>query len=447
MKIKKLLALVLCVLLLVSCKPASHGSESSHNSSIPPAAEEPLDDAKLNEYLDRVLEDKAYFVGENRSAPGLTPTLLTFDSTRILCDHSDCSMGDNDSSMCSAGTMKCVAAGGYVYAYQSSSLTGEKYLRIWRFDLSDISSNTLEYILLDGIESEKYYITDYEKDFWIIDREGIEPTRRLELDKFNSESPEYIEYPGLTKEYRVLYCDTSGRAYCTKWSNKESIGNGFYVFEPDKNVYTTLSEDVEMYYTCDVYPGEGDSVTLYFLESNESCIRGYDLCQYSFSETANGVVCDKIVRTRNVLDFAICGGKIYALINDPDDERTVKTDSATFFDYSGSKLYSAPIIAGDFECVWQNEEYVIYGYSEYNVASKKNSVGMPLPTHYSAIIQSNFNGMIIPAIKEKEGRFIHTYILFDTTGGNVNVRYAEGNKAEGVFFYSFAKNNHSFFYN
>ena len=202
-----------------------------------------------------------------------------------------------------------------------------------------------------------------------------------------------------------------------------------------------------MYYTCDAYPGEGDSVNLYFLESNKNCIRGYDLCRYSFSETSNNVVCDKTVRARNVLDFAICGGKIYAFINDPDAERTVKTDSATFFDYNGSKLYSASIIDGDFECVWQNEEYVIYGYSEYNVASKKNPAGIPLPAHYSAIIQSDFNGMIVPAIKEKDGGFIHTYILFDTTSGNVNVRYAEGNKAEGVFFYSFAKNNHSFFYN
>ena len=448
MKIKKLLALVLCVLLLASCKPASHGIESSPDSSIPPAAEEPLDDAKLNEYLDRVLEDKAYFVGENRSAPGLTPTLLTFDSTRLLCDHSDCGMGDNNGSVCGAGIGKCVAAGGYVYTYQNSEkLTGEKYLRIWRFDSSDISSNTLEYILLEGMESEKYYITAYEKDFWIIDREGITPTRRLELDKFNSESPEYIEYPGLTKEYKVLYCDSVGRAYCTKWSNKEGMGKGFYVFYPNKAEYTTLLEDVEMYYSCDAYPGEGDSVNLYFLESNDSCVFRYDLCQYSFSETATGIDYNKSVRARNVLDFSICGGKIYAFINDPDAERAVKTESATFYDCTGSKLYSAPILAGDFKCVWQNEEYVIYGYSEYNVASKKNAVGMPLPAHYSAIIQSDFNGMIVPAIKEKEGGFIHTYILFDTTSGNVNVRFAEGNKAEGVFFYSFAKNNHSFLNN
>jgi len=172
---------------------------------------------------------------------------------------------------------------------------------------------------------------------------------------------------------------------------------------------------------------------------------GYELWQYTILESNGTVKYKNTLRAREVLDFAVSGDSIYALLNLESEPRVLNSGSYTFYDYTGSRVYEAPLFEGEFECVWQDTDCVIYGYTMFNMASKNSAGGASVPTYNYAITETLFDGFVISSMKYTDKRLDHTYILFDVSGEELTVRYVKGNDSSGISVKTSYSNGMSYF--
>ena len=275
----------------------------------------------------------------------------------------------------------------------------------------------------------------------------------MDVKNFVGDKPEVTEYRGFDSDaYEILYCDNDGNLYCAiksqaKEDRLKDHYTGICVFSPESEEPRMLIEDIEIRYYCEIYPGLGDSMLMFCLEKDESCVKGYDLCQYTFLETDEGVKCKRTVRERDVLEFTISGDNIYLMKNTAEEPvrftfipEGKHPDKFHYTDYSETKLYSAPLLDGEFECIWQDDRYNIFGYSEFN--SVDVDIGIPGsfasrgPSNCAAMTQVNMDGFLIRTVQITEDGLVPYYILFDVSGEKLSTRYIQGSRETG-FWLSF----------
>ena len=463
--IKFFTILITFSLLFSGCITAEPSESTPEESLTEPQLEVGTDDTRLLEYFEKASDGKAYFSASSKDRKTYNaPIILTADSESAehLCDHSEC----NESDVTNPNIINCKNkyAGGTVigdYAY-SVGLTFEKWgdentyaYQLCRTHLSDDKLGLAKQI--DEIDIEIPYL-DYMyrfcgNDLFFIPKQptdnfSVRPTvaYRLDLSSYIGGVPAFVEYEGFTGSFNPLYTDPDGRVYCVKTSDEEMLHyTGLFVFEPEGKEPRALLENMDMLYKVQVYPGLGDSLVLYTLELSTECKKGYELWQYTIVETEGTDKYKKTLRAREVLDFAVSGDSIYALMNLESEPKVLNSGNYTFYDYTGSRVYEAPLFEGEFECVWQDTDCVIYGYTMFNMASKKSAGGASVPIYNYAITETFFDGFVISSMKYTDKRLDHTYILFDVSGDDIAVRYVKGNDSSGIAVKQSYSNGMSYF--
>lgn len=464
-KVRLFAALITISLLFSGCITVEPSESTPEESLTEPKLDVGTDDSRLLEYFESLSDGKAYFSAASKDRKTYNaPIIITADSESAehLCDHSECNAPD----AMNPNIINCKNryAGGMVignYAY-SVGIAFEKWgdentyaYQLYRTHLSDDKSGLAKQI--DEIDIEIPYI-DYVyrffgNDLFFIpklpsDNFPVRPTTayRLDLSSYIGGAPAFVEYEGFTGAFSPLYTDPDGRVYCIKTSNEEMLHyTGLYVFDPESKEPRALLENLDMLYKVQVYPGLGDSIVLYTLELSTECKMGYELWQYTILESNGTVKYKKTLRAREVLDFAVAGDSIYALLNLESEPRVLNSGSYTFYDYTGSKVYKAPLFEGEFECVWQDTDCVIYGYTMFNMASKNSAGGASVPIYNYAITETLFDGFVISSMKYTDKRLAHTYILFDVSEDDIAVRYIKGNDSSGISVKTSYSNGMSYF--
>ena len=464
-KIRFLTIFITLSLFLSGCVPAEPIESIPEESSAETELDVGTDDSRLLEYFESLSDGKAYFSASSKDRKAYNaPIILTADSESAdhLCDHSECNVPDPTNP--NIINCKNRYAGGTVigdYAY-SVGIIFEKWgdestyeYKLCRTHLSDNKVGLAKQI--DEMDIDIPYL-DYVysfcgNDLFLIprlpyDNFPIRPTTAYRIDLYSYEGGAlaFVEYEGLTDAYIPLYTESDGRVFCAKKSDNEMLHyTGLYVFEPNCQAPRALLENMDMLYKVQVYPGLGDSIVLYTLELSSECKIGYELWQYTVVE-ANGVVkYKKTLRAREVLDFAVSGDSIYILMNLESQPRVLEGGNYTFYDYTGSKVYKAPLFEGEFECVWHDTDCVIYGYSMFNMASKNSAGGASVPTYNYAITETLFDGFVISCMKYTGKRLDHTYILFDVSGEELAVRCVKGGTSSGISVKQSYSNGMSYF--
>jgi len=464
-KVKLFAALITLSLLLSGCISAEPIESIPEESSTEPEFNVGTDDFHLLEYFKSLSDGKAYFSAASKDRKTYNaPIIITADSESAehLCDHSECNVPDamnpniiNCKNRYAGGTV----IGEYAYsvgiAYEiwgDESTYGYKLYRTYLSDDKSGLAKQIEEIDIDIPYLDYVYRFCGNELFFIprppSDNFPVRPTTayRLDLSSYIGGAPAFVEYEGFTGSFNPLYTDSDGRVYCVKTSDEEMLHyTGLYVFEPEGKELRALLENMDMLYKVQVYPGLGDSIVLYTLELSTECKMGYELWQYTILESNGTVKYKNTLRAREVLDFAVSGDSIYALLNLESEPRVLNSGSYTFYDYTGSRVYEAPLFEGEFECVWQDTDCVIYGYTMFNMASKNSAGGASVPTYNYAITETLFDGFVISSMKYTDKRLDHTYILFDVSGEELTVRYVKGNDSSGISVKTSYSNGMSYF--
>ena len=463
--IRFLSVLIALSLLFSGCTPSEPSESVPEESLTETELDVGTDDSLLLEYFESLSDGKAYFSAASKDRNTYNaPIILTAasESAEHLCDHSECDVPD----AMNPNIINCKNryAGGTVignYAY-SVGITFEKWgdestykYKFYSTHLSDDKSGLAKQI--DEMDIDIPYL-DYVyrfcgNDLFFIPRPPsdnfpVRPTiaYRLDLSLYIGGEPAFVEYEGLTGSFNPLYTESDGRVYCVKTSDEEMLHyTGLYVFDPESKEPCALLENMDMLYKVQMYPGLGDSIVLYTLELSTECKKGYELWQYTIVESDGTVKYKKTLRAREVLDFAVAGDSIYALMNLESGPKVLNSGNYTFYDYTGSRVYEAPLFDGEFKSVWRDTDCVIYGYTMFNIASKKSAGGASVPIYNYAITETLFDGFVISSMKYTDKRLAHTYILFDVSGDDIAVRYVKGNDSSGISVKTSYSNGMSYF--
>ena len=464
-KIRFLSVLIALSLLFSGCTPSEPSESVPEESLTETELDVGTDDSRLLEYFESLSDGKAYFSAASKDRKTYNaPIVLTAysESAEHLCDHSECNVPDatnpniiNCKNRYAGGTVignyaysvgitfeKWGDESTYKYKFCSTHLSDDKSGLAKQIDEMDIDIPYLDYVYR-FCGNDLFFIPRLPSDNF-----PVRPTiaYRLDLSSYIGGSPAFVEYEGFTGAFSPLYTEPDGRVYCVKTSDEEMLHyTGLYVFDPEGKEPCALLENMDMLYKVQMYPGLGDSIVLYTLELSTECKKGYELWQYTIVESDGTVKYQKTLRAREVLDFAVSGDSIYALLNLESEPRVLNSGSYTFYDHTGSRVYEAPLFEGEFECVWQDIDCVIYGYTMFNLASKKSAGGASVPIYNYAITETLFDGFVISSMKYTDKRLAHTYILFDVSGDEIAVRYVKGNDSSGISVKTSYSNGMSYF--
>ena len=337
-----------------------------------------------------------------------------------LCSPSPCTCGNND---------RMIIYGNSVFTIRSS---GGGKTEFYAYDLSDRSNIKRKSVTVTGIDTDTHSITvrNGMPYYLVRAKDGAAALCVLDMTDAINENVRLLEYPSLVgtgyniravKDFAVYgYFKDGGKVKLIK---AEAGGSSYTVlFETDS------VNDME------IYVGSDRAVHFLTKEANDESKYGYSLYQYIYRE---GKPTERILRAKNVCDFAISGEYFYYTVNSPENSRKfLDNDNGkrTYNDMTSGIIFRQSVENTDAprEAVWSVGEYYLYGFTPKNTPELSENEKFSV-TSMSTFIQSPDGGIALGANKNIDGQLVHVWLLIGNGEGGVVMTELNGADTWGFY--------------
>ena len=340
-----------------------------------------------------------------------------------LCGVSPCTCGNNDRFISYENTVFTMG--------RSNGGTTE----FFAYDISDKDNIKRTGVTVSGIDTATHSIiaTNNEPYYYARTKVGDGALSIIDMSEAAKGSVKVREYPSLIgSNYKILKI-TDSAVYCAladKSSNLKVIKA-----EEGKSKYTELFEtgsDCEDYGSYKLFIGADEAVNLLREEIDAQSEYGYSLYQYIYRD---GKKPERVLRAKDVCDYAVSGGYFYYTVNNIDNSREFSDQdkgNVTYTDMTGGIIFRLPLdnMNAPREAVWSVGEYYLYGFTPNNKPQNIKIESTP------TFIQSPKGGIALQANKKVGDKMIHVYLLIGRTDGEVVMTEIEGTPLRGIYVYN-----------